>query len=361
MRWALELAERRVLPDAVVRIGIRRLLEQRRREQHAGDDERRRAEKRAFVEQMTSSPIAVATGSANEQHYELPARFFETVLGPELKYSSCLWREGVDDLAAAESLMLDVTCERAGIEDGMDVLDLGCGWGSLSLWIARRYPGCSVLAVSNSHSQAEFIRSRCEADGLSNVEVVTRDMNDFVTDRRFDRIVSVEMFEHMRNWQWLFERVASWLRPDGAFLLHVFCHRDAAYPYEDRSTGDWMARFFFTGGIMPSEDLPLRFPEHLEVDRQWRVNGLHYSRTLEAWLDRMDAHRSRLMPMFQTVYGDDARRWFARWRMFFMACSELFRYRGGEEWFVSHSLLRRRPPAKAMQIDQERGVEGHHG
>jgi cyclopropane-fatty-acyl-phospholipid synthase len=169
------------------------------------------------------------------------------------------------------------------------------------------------------------------------------------------------MFEHMRNWQRLFERVASWLRPDGAFLLHVFCHRDVAYRYEDRSTGDWMARHFFTGGIMPSEDLPLHLTEHLEVDRQWRVNGLHYSRTLEAWLATMDDRRASLMPVFRSVYGSGAGRWFARWRLFFMACSELFRYRDGEEWFVSHSLLRRRPPAKAMQIDQERGVEGHHG
>jgi cyclopropane-fatty-acyl-phospholipid synthase len=340
MTWAIELAERRLVPDAVVRFGIRRLLEQRLREQHVHDSDRRTDALNTFVNEMASGPIAVATRSANEQHYEVPPEFFRIVLGPALKYSSCLWPEGIDDLAAAEELMLDATCERAEIADGMEVLDLGCGWGSLSLWIARKFTTSRVLAVSNSKPQGDFIRNRAAANGLDNVEVVTADMNDFATDRRFDRVVSVEMFEHMRSWPRLFERIATWLRPDGAFLLHVFCHRDLAYRYEDRSSGDWMARHFFTGGIMPSEDLPRRFPEHLIVETQWRVGGLHYSRTLEAWLDRMDDRRGELLRLFQSVYGDDAARWFARWRMFFMACSELFRFRGGEEWFVSHTLMR---------------------
>jgi cyclopropane-fatty-acyl-phospholipid synthase len=238
--------------------------------------------------------------------------------------------------------MLELTCTRAGIEDGMDVLDLGCGWGSLSLWIARRFPGCRILAVSNSHGQAAFIGERCAREGLDGVEVVTADMNTFATDRRFDRVVSVEMFEHMRNWARLFERVAAWLRPDGAFFQHVFCHQRFAYRYSDDGASDWMARHFFTGGIMPSEDLPRRFDERLEVVDQWRVNGLHYSLTLEAWLEAMDLDRAVLMPVFAATYGDDAERWFARWRMFFMACSELFRYRGGDEWFVAHTLMRPR-------------------
>jgi cyclopropane-fatty-acyl-phospholipid synthase len=199
-----------------------------------------------------------------------------------------------------------------------------------------------VLAVSNSRSQAAFISERCAEEGIDGVEVVTADMNDFETDRRFDRVVSVEMFEHMRNWERLFERVAAWLRPEGSFFMHVFCHREYAYRYEDEGPGDWMARHFFTGGIMPSADLPQRYDRHLEVVDRWQVNGLHYSRTLEAWLDAMDRNRESLMPVFAATYGDDADRWFARWRMFFMACSELFRYRGGEEWFVVHTLMRPR-------------------
>jgi cyclopropane-fatty-acyl-phospholipid synthase len=345
MSWAIELAERRVLPDPVVRLGMRRLLGRRLAEQRRRDSRLDGAAVRAFVREMESEPVAVATRDANEQHYELPAAFFATVLGPWLKYSSGFWDEGVRDLASAEERMLGLTCERAGIEDGMEILDLGCGWGSFSLWVARRYPGCRVLAVSNSRSQAEFIRARCAAESVDRVEVVTADMNDFAANRRFDRVVSVEMFEHMRNWGRLFDRVASWLRPDGAFLQHVFCHARFAYLYEDQSAGDWMARHFFTGGIMPSADLPCRVGGRLEVAEQWRVGGLHYSRTLEAWLANMDRRREELMPVFAATYGAHAGRWFARWRMFFMACSELFRYRDGREWFVVHTLMRPRESA----------------
>jgi cyclopropane-fatty-acyl-phospholipid synthase len=243
--------------------------------------------------------------------------------------------------------MLRLTCERAEIADGMEVLDLGCGWGSLSLWIARHFPACRVLAVSNSAVQRDFIIDRCAAEGLDRVEVVTSDMNTFDTDRRFNRVVSVEMFEHMRNWGVLFERIGRWMQPDGRFLLHVFCHRLLAYPYEDRGPADWMARTFFTGGIMPSVDLPEYWDRHLEVVSRWRVDGRHYSRTLEAWLDRMDSQREELLPLFSETYGDEPELWFARWRMFFMACSELFRFRGGSEWFVAHTLLQRRSAAQA--------------
>ncbi len=343
MSLAIELAERRVVPDPLVRVGMRRLLSQRLRDERANDARRQGQGVQAFVREMESEPVAVATLDANEQHYELPAEFFAAVLGPNLKYSSCLWTDGADTLAEAEERMLTLSCERAGIEDGMDVLDLGCGWGSLSLWIARNFPKCRTLAVSNSRSQAAFIHQRCASEGYSGVEVVTADMNDFSTDRRFDRVVSVEMFEHMRNWAKLFERVAGWLRPDGAFFQHVFCHQRYAYLYSDDGAGDWMARHFFTGGIMPSVNLPRRFGHHLEVVDQWRVSGIHYSRTLEAWLGAMDQNRAELLPLFSETYGTDARRWFARWRMFFMACSELFRYRGGSEWFVAHTLMR--PPA----------------
>ncbi len=342
MRWAIELAERRMLPDPVVRVGMRHLLRQRLQQERRKHSGCHGASAQAFADEMRSEPVAVATTDANEQHYELPPEFFAAVLGPYLKYSSCLWNEGVQSLADAETRMLELTCERAGIANGMDVLDLGCGWGSFSVWVGRHFPRCRVLAVSNSRAQAEFIRSRCASEGLDRIEVITADMNDFGTERKFDRVVSVEMFEHMRNWAKLFERVAGWLRPEGAFFQHVFCHRRYAYLYSDEGSGDWMARHFFTGGIMPSQDLPLRYADHLEVVDQWRVSGLHYSLTLEAWLEEMDRNRARLLPIFARTYGEDTERWFARWRMFFMACSELFRYRDGREWCVAHTLMRPR-------------------
>ncbi|MDX2436307.1 MAG: cyclopropane-fatty-acyl-phospholipid synthase family protein [Acidobacteriota bacterium] len=345
MNWAIDLAERRIVPDPLVRAGMRLVLGQRLRSERAPDGEGEQRKLQTFVSRMRAAPIAVATDTANQQHYELPAEFFQTVLGPFLKYSSCLWPNGVNTLAEAEERMLAVSCERAGIADGMEILDLGCGWGSMSLWIARHFPACRILAVSNSRIQAQFIRQRCAELGTDRVEVVTADMNDFATERRFDRVVSVEMFEHMLNWERLFARVESWLRPRGAFFLHVFCHRRYAYRYTDSGASDWMARHFFTGGIMPSEELPRSYDADLEVEDQWRVNGLHYSRTLEAWLETMDGNREALMPLFRATYGEDAARWFARWRMFFMACSELFRYHGGDEWFVTHTLLRPRAVA----------------
>ena len=345
MSWAIDLAERRVLPDPVVRVGMRRLLGQRLRHEQRKDNRLDGPSAQAFAEEMRSEPVAVATTNANEQHDELPSEFFAAVLGPYLKYSSCFWSDDTRDLADAEEKMLELTCKRAGLEDGMDVLDLGCGWGSFSMWVVRHYPRCRVLAVSNSRTQAEFIRARCQSEALDRLEVVTADMNDFGTDRKFDRVVSVEMFEHIRNWAQLFERVAGWLGPDGAFFQHVFCHQRYAYLYSDEGAGDWMARHFFTGGIMPSQDLPLRYDDHLEVVDQWRVNGLHYSLTLEAWLAEMDRNRELLLPVFARTYGDNSERWFARWRMFFMACSELFRYRSGAEWFVAHTLMRPRGDA----------------
>jgi cyclopropane-fatty-acyl-phospholipid synthase len=337
---AIDLAERSLIPDVIVRHGIRRLVSRRLREERARAGGDLEAHVTAFVEKMHASPVAESPRSPNEQHYEVPAEFFQAVLGPQLKYSCALWSERDDDLARAEERMLALTGERAGIQNGTQVLDLGCGWGSLALWVARRYPCCRVVAVSNSSSQGDFIRGRCAAEGLDNVKVLTADMNDFDSADRFDRVVSVEMFEHIRNWPALFAKIGRWLRPDGAFLLHVFCHQDLAYRYADQGVADWMARNFFTGGIMPSEDLPSRISSPLQVADHWRVNGLHYSRTLEAWLERMGEARDRLIPLFRKVYGAEAERWFGRWRIFFMACSELFRYRRGTEWFVSQYLLR---------------------
>ena len=309
------------LPDPLLRAGIRancalRLARERRRGPAATD---------ALADELRRSPIAVETDAANDQHYLVPPRFFELVLGPRLKYSGCLWPDGVDTLAAAEEAMLALTCERAGIEDGMEILDLGCGWGSLTLWVAERYPAARVLAVSNSPAQRRFVRAR----GNPRVEVVTADVNVFDTERRFDRVVSVEMFEHVRNWEALLARVRGWLEPGGKAFLHVFAHERLAYPFED----GWMARRFFTGGLMPSHTLLDRFGRDLHVAERWRVAWTHYERTANAWLANLDAARDEAV----AVLGSE--RAYHEWRVFFLACAELFGFRGGREWLVSHALL----------------------
>ena len=330
-----------------MRVGIRRLLRRRLREVVRTDCEMAEEAAEAFREELRASPVALVPDLANDQHYEVSPTFFERVLGPRMKYSSALWPRGVRDLAGAEDAMLSLTCQRAEVEDGMRLLDLGCGWGSLSLWLAERYPRSRVLAVSNSKPQREFILARCARVGLRNLEVVTADVNRFAPDQRFDRVLSVEMFEHVRNHPVLLARIASWLEPGGKLFVHHFAHRTSAYPYETDGTDDWMGRHFFSGGMMPSDDLLLHCQRDLVVERKWRVSGLHYQRTAEAWLSRLDESREPLRPILADVYGaGEASVWFQRWRLFFLACAELFGYGGGNEWWVAHVRMVPRKEAR---------------
>ena len=342
LRSLIELVENGRIPDLLTRAGIRLLLLQRLREQaQEGPDQEWQA-MMTFVEEMRQSPIALHTQEANEQHYELPPRFFELVLGSHLKYSCCHFPEGVTELEHAEASMLTLTCERAQLQDGQQILELGCGWGSLSLWMAKHYPNSSILAVSNSRPQREFIESRAQELGLTNLSVQTCDMNDFTTEQHFDRVVSVEMFEHMRNWQSLLERISNWLKPEGKLFIHIFSHRRYAYAFSSEGDSNWMGRYFFTGGIMPSNDLLLYFQKDLLLEQHWVLSGVHYQRTADAWLQMMDSQKGEILQTFRETYGKDADVWFQRWRMFFLATSEVWGFRGGNEWLISHYLFNNR-------------------
>ncbi len=339
------LIDRGTLPDPVLRAVIRRLLGKRRAAITAGSVEDRSRRKRALVRELAEAPLAIHTDEANEQHYEVPTELFELMLGRHLKYSSGYWPNGVSTLDQAEEAMLRLSCDRAQLVDGQDVLELGCGWGSLTLWMAARYPASRITAVSNSATQREHIEKQAQARGLDNVTVLTCDVNrlgveayaEVVTPGAFDRVVSIEMFEHVRNHRVLTERIATWLRPGGSLFVHVFAHRSDPYPFDTGGSGDWMARHFFTGGLMPSDDLLLHSVHHLALDDHWVLSGTHYARTLGAWLDRLDAQRDRAVHLLSETYGPAAASaWFHRWRVFDIACEELFAFDGGDEWHVSH-------------------------
>lgn len=335
----IQLAERGLVPEPLLRLGIRQMLRTRIAEELTRHADREHA-LLAFVREMAQSEIAPVPALPNRQHYEVPPAFFEAVLGPRLKYSSCLWEEGVRDLAGAEEAMLRLTAERAGLADGQRILDLGCGWGSFTLWAAARYPGARITGVSNSAAQREHVMARARRLGLGNVEVLTDDVNRFAPRSRCDRVVSVEMFEHLRNWPELLRRIRTWLLPGGKLFVHVFASRRFAYPFLATGDDDWMGREFFTGGIMPSEDLLERVSGPFVVERRWTVPGTHYARTAEAWHQNLLANRFEATAALSRSLGPaEARRAVRRWRMFFLACAELFAWDDGREWLVSHSLL----------------------
>ena len=328
--------ERAPIPDAITRLGIGFFVARARRRLTTEPKDT----EASFARDMRAHPIAENTDEANAQHYEVPAEFFDLVLGPRRKYSSCLYETGVSTLAEAEERALAETCAHAGLSDGQDVLELGCGWGSLSLWMAEHYPASRITAVSNSHSQRAAIEATARDKGFTNLTVITQDMNDFQAPGRFDRVVSVEMFEHMSNWQALLERVAGWLRPDGRLFLHVFTHRDTPYRFDMNDKEDWIAQHFFTGGIMPSHGLVRRFPDLFEVEAEWRWSGEHYRRTAMDWLANFDRQAPAIDRIFRGVYGADTAIWKRRWRVFFLATAGLFGDSGGSVWGVSHYRLK---------------------
>jgi cyclopropane-fatty-acyl-phospholipid synthase len=327
-------------PDWVLRLFVRAVLNRGLRAGYARGAERLASAKQAVLRKFRRGPIAINTQDANLQHYEVDSRFFELTLGPWLKYSCCYWPEGVDDLADAEREMLALTCTRAGLEDGMRVLDLGCGWGSLTRWIAEHYPRSHVTALSNSETQGEFIRQRCQQSGLSNVEVLTANVTDAQFESTFDRVLSIEMFEHMKNYQALLANISTWLSDDGRLFLHHFSHREFLYEFHASDPDDFMARRYFAGGTMPSDDLLLHFQDDLRVSRHWRVSGLHYARTLRAWLDNLYAQRDEIETAFAETYGPEhVHDAITHWRLFFLICEETFALHAGDEYFVTHVLL----------------------
>ncbi|HET7798445.1 cyclopropane-fatty-acyl-phospholipid synthase family protein [Nevskia sp.] len=350
----IDLCERGLIPDVLSRYGMRKLMERRLIDEANLDGEVRSRRFNAFLDELRASPIAVETGAANEQHYEVPAAFFHAHLGPRLKYSCCLYPTGNETLGEASDAMLNLYAERAGLVDGMRILDLGCGWGSLSLWLAEKYPNSRIVGLSNSHGQREYIEGRAKERGFGNLTIVTGNIvtHEFpavaqtsgaTIEPGFDRVMSIEMFEHMKNYGLLLEKISRWMKPDAKLFIHIFVHKVLAYHFEVKGEDDWMSKYFFTGGTMPSENLLLNFQDHVKLERQWWVDGKHYEKTSNHWLANMDANKDEILKIFEAGYGkQDAPIWVQRWRMFYMAVAELFGYANGNEWGVAHYLFTKR-------------------
>ena len=340
IKLLIKLAEKGILPDFFIRLGISKLCGQRLTDANDLSLKAREEKHQKWVDILMESPIALVPEKANEQHYEVPPRLFELVLGAKLKYSSGYWPQGTSTLDDSEVEMLKLTSKRAALSDGQEVLELGCGWGSLTFHMALTYPNSKITAVSNSNDQRQFIEKKCDELKIKNIKVITADMNDFSSEKTFDRVVSIEMFEHMRNYDELLKRVSEWLKKDGKLFVHIFSHKEIAYPFEDKGEGDWMAREFFSGGQMPSHKLLTCFSSRMKIEKDWRVEGTHYEKTSLAWLNKMDENKKEVLKLFEKTYGkNEASMWFQRWRIFFMSCEVLFGFNKGSEWGVSHYLF----------------------
>ena len=340
--FLIKLAEKKLIPDFVIRQGIRILLKKRIHSLVSNNPEKNIQDKIQFITKMNLSSIAIVPELANEQHYEIPADFYNYCLGKHKKYSSCYWAEKTRNLDEAELLSLKLSSKHAKLTNGLNILELGCGWGSLTLWMAKQYPKSNITAVSNSSSQKLYILDQAKKRKLKNISVITEDMNKFNPKARYDRVVSVEMIEHMRNHKKLFQKIASWLKPDGLFFMHIFVHKSQPYLFEVQEKDDWMSQYFFSGGMMPSEDLPLFFQDNLKIIDQWSWSGVHYEMTANAWLKNIDANKDKVISVLKVVYGEnDSKKWFQRWRIFFMSCAELWGYENGKEWKVVHYLFKK--------------------
>jgi cyclopropane-fatty-acyl-phospholipid synthase len=342
----IKVMERGHVPDSAIRFGIRKLCKTRLEELSVHSLEAKEDQARKYREGLRASPLAVHTKAANEQHYELPPEFFLHVLGKNLKYSSCYWDENTTNLDDAETLALRISCERAQIHDGMRILELGCGWGSLTLHMAKTYPKSKIVAISNSAPQKAFIDSEAKKRNLTNVHVLTRDVSQLeslaLEFDSFDRVMSIEMFEHFKNYEILLSKISDVLTPNGKLFVHIFTHKDYSYPFETEGEDNWMGKYFFTGGQMPSHRLLMEFQRDLQLQDTWAWDGVHYQKTSEAWLENMDANKESIKELFKSTYGNESVEWFNRWRVFFMSCAELFGYEKGAQWGVSHYLFNKK-------------------